>query len=148
MMVHDFEKNGGGRGRPPKHSQFKKGQSGNPTGRPKKVASFKSDLAAELQEKLSVTENGRERKISKQKAFCKTLVAAAIKKDIRAVNALLACMRLFGVGAEEPITESVDLEDLDLLETYLTQQRKQSERSKRPASDSGPNRSSAARRKA
>jgi hypothetical protein len=128
-MAHNFEQNGSGHGRPPKHSQFKKGQSGNPKGRPKKVSSFKADLAAELQEKLSLTENGKERKISKQRAFCKTLVAAAIKKDIRAVNALLACMRYFGVGAEEQMREDVNVDDLDLLETYLAQQRKQQERS-------------------
>src|SRR5436305_14513894 len=89
--------------RPPKSGRFKPGRSGNPHGRRKKVSSFKSDLAAELQEKLPVVENGRQRKVTKQQAFCKTLVAAAIKKDIRAVNALLACMRLFGVGAEEPL---------------------------------------------
>jgi hypothetical protein len=129
-MTQDSEQDGAGWGRPPKRTQFKKGQSGNPTGRPKKVASFKSDLAAELQERLSISENGRERKISKQRAFCKTLVAAAIKKDIRAVNALLACMRLFGVGVEEPpAAENADFEDLDLLETYVAQQRKQNERS-------------------
>jgi hypothetical protein len=128
-MAHNSEQNGGGHGRPPKHGQFQKGQSGNPRGRPKQVSSFKADLAAELQEKLSLTENGKERKISKQRAFCKTLVAAAIKKDIRAVNALLACMRYFGVGAEEQTAENVDLDDLDLLETYLAQQRKQQERS-------------------
>jgi hypothetical protein len=128
-MAHNSEQNGGGYGRPPKQGQFKKGQSGNPKGRPKKVSSFKADLAAELQEKLSLTENGKERKISKQRAFCKTLVAAAIKKDIRAVNALLACMRYFGVGAEEQTAENVDLDDLDLLETYLVQERKQQARS-------------------
>jgi len=128
-VAHNSEQNGGGYGRPPKQGQFKKGQSGNPKGRPKKVSSFKADLAAELQEKLSLTENGKERKISKQRAFCKTLVAAAIKKDIRAVNALLACMRYFGFVAETETTENVDLDDLDLLETYLVQQRKQQERS-------------------
>lgn len=131
-MPADLGANGGGHG-PPRHTQFKKGQSGNPTGRPKQVASFKSDLAAELQEKLSIAENGRERKITKQRAFCKTLVAAAIKKDIRAVNALLACMRFFGVGVEQPVAENIDLADLDLLETYLAQQRKQSERTRRSA---------------
>jgi hypothetical protein len=132
VMPSDFAGDGGGRGEPPRHTQFKKGQSGNPAGRPKKVASFKSDLAAELQEKLSIAENGKERKITKQRAFCKTLVAAAIKKDIRAVNALLACMRFFGVGLEQAAApENVaDLEDLDLLETYLAQQRKHSERTK------------------
>jgi hypothetical protein len=128
----------GGRGRPPRPSQFKKGQSGNPTGRPKKVTSFKSDLAAELQEKLSIVENGKERRISKQRAFCKTLVAAAIKKDIRAVNALLACMRFFGVGVEQTVADNTDLEDLDFLETYLAQRRKQGERAKRSAGPTSP----------
>ena len=128
-MAHDSEHDDGGYGRPPKHSQFKKGRSGNPRGRPKGVSSFKADLAAELQEKLALTENGKERKITKQRAFIKTLTAAAIKKDIRAVNALLACMRYFGVGVEEPTVENVDVEDLDLLENYLVQQRKKQNRS-------------------
>jgi hypothetical protein len=129
-MAADSNQNGGGHGRPPKHSQFKKGQSGNPKGRPKRRSSFKADLAAELRKKLSITENGEQHVISKQKAFCKTLVDAAIKKDIRAINALLACMRYFGIGAEEKTTtETVDVNDLDVLETYLAQQRKRQKRS-------------------
>src|ERR1700731_3374074 len=133
-MAHNSEQNGGGHGHPPKHGQFKKGQSGNPRGRPKKVSSFKADLAAELQEKLSLTENGKERKISKQRAFYKTLVAAAIKKDIRAVNALLACMRYFGVGAEEQTAENVDTDDLDILENYLERERHRRASIQQPAS--------------
>jgi hypothetical protein len=137
-MPNDFDNDGIGRRAPPRHSQFKKGQSGNPAGRPKKVASFKSDLAAELQEKLSIAENGKQRKITKQRAFCKTLVAAAIKKDIRAVNALLACMRFFGVGLEQAATESADIEDLELLETYLDQQRRQNQRNNSSAVPATP----------
>ena len=39
-------------------------------------------------------------------------------------------MRYFGVGAEEQTTaETVDVNDLDLLETYLVQQRKLQKRS-------------------
>jgi hypothetical protein len=128
-MARDSEYDEVGYGHPPKHSQFKKGRSGNPRGRSKGASSFKADLAAELQEKLALTENGKERKITKQRAFIKTLTAAAIKKDIRAVNALLACMRYFGVGAEQQAAESVDVEDLDMLETYLSQQRKKENRS-------------------
>ena len=114
---------GAGFGHPPVDSQFKKGTSGNPRGRPKKVTSFKADLAAELQETLLLTENGKQRRVTKQRAFVKTLTAAAIKKDIRAVTALLACMRYFGVGAEDPAAETVDTDDLEILEHYLERER-------------------------
>jgi hypothetical protein len=121
--------------RPPKRTQFKKGQSGNPRGRPRGPSSFKSDLDAELREKLVLTENGREKRITKQRAFIKTLTAAAIKKDIRAVNALLACMRLFGVGNDEPPVESQNTSptDLALLESYLVRQRQQTARAEKEA---------------
>lgn len=113
-----------GYGQPPEASRFKKGTSGNPRGRPKKVMSFKAELAAELQEKLVLTENGKKRRISKQRAFIKTLTEAAIKKDTRAVTVLLACMRYFGVGAEEEaVTEAVDTDDLEILQNYLDRER-------------------------
>jgi len=123
--------------RPPSHTRFKKGQSGNPRGRPKASTSFRSDLLAELQEKLVLTENGREKRITKQRAFIKTLTAAAIKKDIRAVNALLACMRLFGATDDEPPDKDVDPGDLEFLESYLNKQRKkQDPRVENPTSKS------------
>jgi hypothetical protein len=115
-------------GQPPRDTRFRKGRSGNPSGRPKKVASFKADLAAELQQKLVLVENGKQQRVSKQRAFIKTLVAAAIKKDIRAVNALLACMRFFGVGSEQVVAEVTEVGDLDLLESYLAQERKKQTR--------------------
>jgi hypothetical protein len=120
-------------GQPPRDTRFRKGQSGNPSGRPKKVASFKADLAAELQQKLVLVENGKQQRVSKQRAFVKTLVAAAIKKDIRAVNALLACMRYFGVGAEEQTAEGVDTDDLDILQNYLERERQRHAPTERPS---------------
>jgi Family of unknown function (DUF5681) len=122
----DLSDDGEGFGRPPKRTQFKKGTSGNPRGRPKAVANFKMDLAAELQEKIVVTENGKQRRVTKQRAFVKTLTAAAIKKDIRAVNALLACMKHFGVGSEEEAPEGAETDDdLDILQNYLQRERQQ-----------------------
>jgi hypothetical protein len=39
-----------GYGRPPIHTRFKPGQSGNPAGRPKGAQNFATEIAAELKE--------------------------------------------------------------------------------------------------
>lgn len=93
-MVHDQIKDDYevGYGRPPKTHQFKKGQSGNPRGRPKGTRNLKTDLMDELGEEITLTEGGKARRLSKQRALVKSLVTRAIKGDGRAVNALLNLM--------------------------------------------------------
>ena len=70
-----------------------------------------------------LNEKGRERKITKQRAFVKTLTALAIKGDIRAINALVACARNFGPDQPTGKSEEVDPEDLDILENFVRRQR-------------------------
>lgn len=125
--------------RPPKSGQFKPGRSGNPKGRKKHVPNFKTDLTAELRELIVVRENGRERRITKQQAFIKTLMALAIKGDIRAINAIVACTRNFGATAEPNAEEDgVDQDDLDILRSYLDRQQQKHSRapSKKTQKDS------------
>ena len=98
-MANDDADDDVGYKRPPKHTRFQPGQSGNVAGRPKNVRNFKADLMEELREMIVIRENGRERKISKQRAFIKALVAAAIKSDVRAINAVVACTRNFGASS-------------------------------------------------
>ena len=78
-----------GYGKPPAHSQFQPGQSGNPNGRRKGSRNLAADVARELAETLVVTEGGRQRRITKQRAMIKALVARCIKGDVRAASALL-----------------------------------------------------------
>jgi hypothetical protein len=121
--------NGAGVGfkRPPEHSQFKPGQSGNPRGRRKDVRNFKTDLLEELREQIPIRENGRERKISKQRAFIKALVAAAIKGDMRATTALVSfCTRSLGGQAEEEVTPTPSAEDIDIIDAFVARERKRS----------------------
>jgi Family of unknown function (DUF5681) len=122
-MGSDSEQDDVGYGRPPRHSQFKKGRSGNPNGRPKGVSSIKTVLTAELNETLTVTENGKECTVSKLEAIIKSLTAAAMT-DPRAVKTLFALMRQVGVGEEEEQVETVDNVDLEFLESHIAQERK------------------------
>jgi hypothetical protein len=111
--------------RPPKHSQFQPGQSGNPRGRRKNVRNFKTDLLDELREQIPIRENGRDRKISKQRAFIKALVAAAIKGDMRATNALVSfCTRSLGEQVNEDVNPSPAADDIDIIEAFVARERK------------------------
>src|SRR5215831_15557093 len=55
-----------GYGRPPRHSRFAKGQSGNPKGRPGGAKNFSTLLTEALNELVAIAENGARRKISTQ----------------------------------------------------------------------------------
>ncbi len=79
--------------KPPQHTQFKKGQSGNPRGRDKGRENYRTEFLKELSERVNVTENGRLRKLSKQTLIIKRMVADAIKGDAKAREHML---RLIG----------------------------------------------------
>ncbi|MGE3744470.1 MAG: DUF5681 domain-containing protein [Sphingomonadaceae bacterium] len=78
---------------PPKHSRWTKGQSGNPSGRKKGKRDLRTDLDAELNETVPITENGRQRRITKQQAFLKRILAKALDGDPR-FSKLLADMAM------------------------------------------------------
>jgi hypothetical protein len=88
MIMAKSSKNAG-YGRPPASKQFKPGKSGNPRGRPKGTKNFKSDLTEELSQKVLLTEDGRQSRISKQRAMIKSLMAKAVQGDGRAADTVI-----------------------------------------------------------
>ena len=60
--------------KPPQSSRFKKGESGNPSGRPRGSKNLATLLEKELRQRVVVNENGRRRSITKQEAMVKHLV--------------------------------------------------------------------------
>jgi len=104
-MSDDYEV---GFGRPPRHTQFKPGESGNPKGRPKGTKNLATDLSEELAEKIVVNEGGKQLKISKQRAMIKSLLAKALKGDTRAATVLLKLL----IDAEQATTKNAVVEAL------------------------------------
>jgi hypothetical protein len=82
-----------GYGRPPRHSRFEKGRSGNPRGRPPGAKDLKTLLAEALDEIVIVAENGGRRKITKRAAIVTQFVNRCAKADLRAIKMLLEVLR-------------------------------------------------------
>jgi len=92
--------------KPPVETRFKKGQSGNSSGRPKKIAQ-KLDPGKVLQsidnEEIVVKVDGKRIRITKQEIFFRQLFTRAIRGDLTAAR-LIAKMaaNYFGPEAEGP----------------------------------------------
>jgi hypothetical protein len=109
--------------RPPENTRFTPGQSGNPKGRPRHLRNLKAEFVDELGERIRIREGDREKKISKQRAVVKALVAAAIKGNIRATTALVAfCSHAFGNEPEHHPSQSTAPDDLEILTEYVNRE--------------------------
>lgn len=87
----DFEV---GYARPPAASKFRRGRSGNPTGRPKGSRGLSSVLMATLKQKVTITENGREKRVTKLTVITKQLVNSAATGNLAATRLLLGMVQL------------------------------------------------------
>jgi len=75
--------------KPPQHTQFKPGTSGNPKGRPKGIKNFLTDLENELSQTVLVTEGSKQIHISKQQALIKRLIQTSLNGNVQALNSAI-----------------------------------------------------------
>jgi hypothetical protein len=80
-----------GYGKPPVHNQFRKGQSGNPTGRPpaSEVDRAKALVMQEAYRKVTVREGDKVTEMPALKAVLRGLVARAVKGSVAAQREIL-----------------------------------------------------------
>jgi hypothetical protein len=79
-----------GKGRPPKSTRWKKGQSGNPKGRPKGAKTFVTILDSLFQRPVTLSEKGRSRTVSFLEAVILKYGELAMKGDTKIATFLLA----------------------------------------------------------
>ena len=102
--------------KPPLHTRFAKGVSGNPKGRPKGSSNILTSVKKALDDTIVVQENGRQRRISKLDAAVIQMVNKAVKGDLRAFQLLTALANMVdGQQAAVPKDSAADAAALKVL---------------------------------
>jgi hypothetical protein len=106
-----------GYGKPPRAHQFKHGESGNPKGRPEGAKSETTILHELLQQKISLNERGRTRKITLHEAILRRIAEDCLKGNTKSAAFLLN--RYHAITASEPEEAGLSEDEKAVLETYL-----------------------------
>ena len=108
--------------KPPVHSRFRPGQSGNPRGRRKGVRNIKTDVKRTLRMPLTVTEGGRKRKRSTQEAALMVLREKALRGDTRALNSLIElALRFNNDSTDTQQARALGADDKAILAAFVTE---------------------------
>ncbi len=111
---------GTGYKKPPMHSQWKKGQSGNPSGKPKKEPSLNAKLKNLAAKEIVVTENGKKVSMTQDEAMLVAVLMKAMKGDMAAVKFVFEQL---GAGEEallSPPAMKLGPEDMEVLNNRIT----------------------------
>ena len=105
-MVDEHNRPSVGYKKPPKHTQFKKGQSGNPKGRARGNKNFKTVWRDAMAQQVTIKENGVSKQVDVIHAVVLALKNEAIsKRDLRAIIKVIEysreCSEEDSAGANE-----------------------------------------------
>jgi len=98
-----------GRGKPPKTYQFKKGQSGNPKGRPRNTEDAGDIIGRIEKERIAMVINGKRKMVDVTEAVIRAQIAHCLKKgDPRALEQLLGVLKKNGLSFNERLRQFVE----------------------------------------
>lgn len=122
-MANDEDKFSIGYGKPPAQNQFKKGQSGNPKGRPRGSRNLSTIMERVLNEKVTFKVNGSPRRITKREAAVKQLANKSAGGDLKSIQLLLNYLmpREKSADASDSRSETFDAADAEVMKGILEQ---------------------------
>jgi hypothetical protein len=91
--------------KPPVHSRFQPGTSGNPGGKRKRPETYQELLVKHARSSIAVTENGVAKTMSKQEALALRTMTQALKGDHRAHDIVVGALQ--GMEAKEAAAQVV-----------------------------------------
>lgn len=104
---------------PPKHGQFKKGQSGNAKGRPRGAKGIKTLLAKELGSRITIGADGQQRRVKRSEALVKGLVNDALRGKDRPRDTVLRLADQIEQDAQARQSRELSAEDQAILDRYV-----------------------------
>ena len=102
---------------PPGHSRYKKGQSGNPQGRPKKVPDFMEDAVEILGGTVTGQARGKSITLPITQAMFRRLCLRALKDDNQALRRVIDLMLTLEPAARDKANENTTA-DQDLVRKF------------------------------
>ena len=111
--------------KPPQHSRFQPGRSGNPRGKQKGVRNFGTDVKRTLEVPVRLNDQGRARRVSTQEAALLRLREKALKGDARSIVQILELAKIFNnsTAVESVGDEALAAEDQAILDAYAEEVR-------------------------
>lgn len=106
--------------RPPKATQFKPGESGNPKGRPKGSRPVGAVLQEIMQQRVPVTEGNKTRRLPVLEVIMRRLANDAMRNDPRAIKLLLSFLDRYAQSPEADLQlDELLADDQTILTQYL-----------------------------
>lgn len=122
---------GVGRQRPPQHTRFAVDDGRTRGRRSKGTKNLATDWAEELAERITISEGGKPRRVTKQRALVKSTVSRGMKSSDRAAETAFR----HAAGERGPST-ALALSDTEIIAAWLAQ--RESQAADDPAHDSDP----------
>lgn len=114
--------------KPPAHTRFQPGQSGNPRGRKKGHKNLNTLLRQGLNQSITVSVGGKKRSMPKYAVIITTLINKAVQGEAKAVQILLPYI-LKMEQAEAKLAQGIQAlsaNDKEILKEYVSRNNKQS----------------------